>query len=179
MNNILYDNSNLSIIKLVLLFYVLASSNMVSPLLSKQFRELLENNRVAKHVVGLSTMVSLLVITNEGQLDTLRILIYSIIAYMWFIFSTKLDLHWNVIILLSLLGAYLYENSLRAKELQMMSDNTLTEEQKNKIREHNSKMRLVLLASLFGLTLFGLFLYSHKKEGQYGGGYSLTNFLLY
>ena len=178
-NNILYDNSNVSIIKLVLLFYVLTSSSLITPVLSKQFKELITNNRIAKHVVGISTMASLLVITNEGQLDTTRILIYSTIAYIWFILSTKLDIQWNIIILSSLLVAYLYENSLKTKENQLNLDSTLSNEQKNVIRNRNSKIRMGMLCGIFGITLFGLFLYSHKKEVQYGGGYSLTNFLLY
>jgi hypothetical protein len=178
-NNSLFEGNNSAIIKILLIFYLLIGNSALHPLLSKQWNKMLENNRLIQHLIGFITMITLVTLMGEGKMDNFTILTYSAIGYLWFIFSTKLDIHWNVIVMILLVIAYLYENSLLIKENESKSDKVLNDEEKNFIKQKNCSRRTYILLGILGVTLLGVFLYSHKKEVQYGGGYSMLNFLLY
>ena len=60
----------------------------------------------------------------------------------------------------------------------ILNDSTLTDEQKKQEIEKKSKHDLYFMVFLISLTLFGTFIYSNTKETQYGGSYSVFNFLL-
>ena len=170
---------NISITKVLLIFYLLIGNSALQPLLSKQWKKMVEDNRLIQHIIGLTTIITLITLTSEGEMDNLNILMYSILGYMWFIFSTKLDIHWNIIVIVLLLLSFLYENSLKIKDNIIMNDKVLTEEEKNKIKKNNYNNKIYILLGITGVTLLGVYLYSDKKKVQYGGGYSLINFLLY
>jgi uncharacterized membrane protein len=186
MNNL--DNLNLSnifsendsiVLKILLVFYILVGSSLMQPLLSKQWVALVEDNRIIQHIIGIVTLIALVTLLSEGKLDNITILMYSLMGYLWFIFSTKLDVHWNIMIMILLVVAYLYENSTKQKNKLIDSDKILTEEEKNKIKSKNSTYSNAFIVCIMLVTVFGAVMYSNKKEVQYGGGYSLINFLLY
>lgn len=171
----------ISIIKVLLLFYLLLGNSLLQPLLSKQWKKMVEENRLIQHLIGLTTMITLVVLTTEGEnVDYLSIMVYSAVAYLWFIFSTKMDIHLNVMIMILLLGSYLYESHLKAKNNEAIKDKVLTQEQKNDIIEKNNAKHNYLMLGMMTLIVGGMMMYSQKKEVQYGGGkYKLINFLLY
>lgn len=190
--NILSDSNGVSLIKGLLLYYLLAL-NTTSPLLSKQMKQFINDNRLFKHFIGFITVLILIsvmstpfykngIISDDGTKDVLnnaQMIMYTFLVYTWFILSTKIDIHWNIIILLCLLGAYLYENIVVKKNMTTNYDKILSHEEKNKIIKQNSKYHKYIFGGLIGVTITGLCLYSHKKEGQYGGGYNMLTFLLY
>lgn len=178
-NNIFLEGNNSAIIKILLIFYLLIGNSALQPLLSKQWNTMIKDNRLIQHLIGFITMLTLVTLMGEGKMDNLTIFAYSMIGYLWFLFSTKLDIHWNVMVMILLIVAYLYENSLLIKENESKLDKVLNEEEKMNIHKKNWSHRNYLLVGILGVTLLGVFLYSQKKEVQYGGGYSMLNFLLY
>ena len=54
----------------------------------------------------------------------------------------------------------------------------MTESEKIKAVENNKKNKMYFTLVFICLTVLGTLLYSHKKEVQDGGGYSVLNFLL-
>lgn len=115
-----------------------------------------------------------------GINNTYRAVIYSLIGYIWFILTTKLDVHWNVIIILLLLFGFLYESKLNEKERNIMSDSNLTEEEKQKIINNNFQYRMYFILAALLTTIIGSLLYLNKKVGQYGGGkFDLITYLFY
>ncbi len=169
----------MSIVKILLLFNVLISGSLLKPLLSKQWNEMVQNNRLIQHIIGLTTMITLVTLISEGHSDYLHIIAYSLAGYLWFILSTKMDIHWNIMVMILLLGSYLYENSLKVKDNKTDEDKVLSEEEKNIIKNKNSDKNMYMVIGALTAILFGVYMYSNKKEVQYGGGYSLVNFLLY
>lgn len=173
------DNNPNVLLKVLVVFYILIGSSLIQPLLSKQWRKLVENDRIIQHVIGITTLIALTTLLSEGKLDNMTIIIYSIMGYMWFIFSTKLDVHWNIVIMVLLVIAFMYYNTLEHKNSLVYLDKNLTLEEKQKITEKNSLNTIFIMFGIFLVTVIGVMFYSNKKEVQYGGGYDIINFLLY
>lgn len=169
----------ISITKVLLLFYLLTTNSLLQPLLSKQWKKMVENDRIIQHLIGFSTMVTLVILVNEGEVDYYSIVMYSLIAYLWFIFSTKMDIHFNIMIMIGLLGCYLYENNVKIKTNKIKEDKVLSDDQKFIMIDKQYTKQKYLMGGMMVAIIVGMFMYSQKKEVQYGGGYSLTHFLLY
>jgi hypothetical protein len=73
----------------------------------------------------------------------------------------------------------MHYNSLQQANNIVYSDKNLTPEEKNKITKQNSSNSLFIMLGILVVTIVGVTMYSNKKEVQYGGGYSIVNFLLY
>ena len=160
---------NKSLLTALLVFYVIIASNFTNGLFSKQLKTYFEESRLAQHVIGFIMMLVLIILIG-GTTNIYRALIYTLIGYTWFIFMTKLDIQWNIIILLLLLFGFLYESSLSEKEQNALNDPNLTEEQKNSIVETNNQYKTYIILLVLAFTAIGGFLYFNKKVGQYGGG---------
>lgn len=177
--NISDENNPNVLLKVLVVFYILIGSSLIQPLLSKQWRNLVENDRIIQHIIGITTLIALTTLLSDGKMDNMTIVIYSIIGYLWFVFSTKLDVHWNIIIMILLVVAFMHYSSLQQANQIVLSDKNLLPEEKLKITHKNTIDSLFFMLGIFVVTIIGVTMYSNKKEIQYGGGYSLINFLLY
>jgi hypothetical protein len=178
-NDIFEKNKDFSLNKIILTFYILVSSPVLFNLLSKQWKKTLENDRIAQHLLAIMTMLSLTILVSNGKFSIQRIFVYTAIAYLWFIFSTKMDIHFNIIMLGSLIAFYLYQNTIQNENEKIQEDTNLSDEEKVKIQKNKKNNYIYLTGAILLLTLLGTIFYSNKKEVQYGGGYSFVNFLLY
>lgn len=172
-------NKDFSISKILLIFILATSNSALFPLLSKQTKNILENNRLAQHFLGIITIMSLIILYSDGKFCIQRIIIYTCMCYLLFILSTKMDLHFNLMLVLSLLLIFLYQNTIKNEELKIQEDNILTKEEKQNIINNKKKYYLYFTGCIIFIIFIGTILYSNKKEVQYGGGYDLLNYLLY
>lgn len=170
-------NFDSSLIKALLLFYVIIGSSLIQPLLSKQWRNFVEDNRLVQHIIGITTLLALIILFSDN-LDNFQILQYITLGYLWFLFSTKLDLHWNIVVTLLLLCLYVNNNKIKQKNTNIVNDKILSNDEKIVLLQKNDK-NILYFVFIFIITITGTYMYSNKKEIQYGGGYSLINFLLY
>lgn len=178
MDNLLNTNSG-SLAKVLLIFYVLVASNFTPNLMGKQLRTFLQENRIAQHVIAF-TMLLVLVMLIGNVTNLSQALVYTLIGYLFFIFTTKMDIQWNIIILLALLVFFFYENNLTEKENIAEKDINLTLEEKDRIIITNREMKTYAIVGIIIVTLIGMYLYLTKKEGQYGGGqFDMIKFLFY
>jgi len=182
MSNILnIDNltgSNTSMTKVLLIFYLLITTNFTDKLVSKQLKSFFEDNRIGQHIIAIIAL--LVLITSVGEIvDTRKAVIYTIFGYLWFIFTTKLDIQWNMIIIMILLAGYLIENDLTNKEKLMKDDKALTKDDKNRIIQKSNRVKNTIIIAALSVTIVGTLLYSNKKHVQYGGGYDPIRYLLY
>jgi hypothetical protein len=168
---------NTSLAKILLIFYVLVASSATDNLMSKQFREYVRDNRYMQHVLGFLTMFVLITLLCDG-IDTKIALGYALIAYIWFIFSTKLDIHWNIIILILLFVGYMIENQIMVRDREINTDNNLSNEQKLILIKDNNQYTNWIIGSILLITVIGTLFYSHKKQEQYGGGYDVFAYML-
>jgi hypothetical protein len=170
---------NVSLLRALLVFYIIIASNFTSGLFSKQLKRFFEESRLAQHLIGFIMMLVLIILI-VNIMNIYRAILYTIIGYTWFIFMTKLDIQWNVIIILLLLFGFLYEYQLDEKDQTVLDDPNLTEEQKDKVVETNSQYKTYIMVAVLAFTVIGGLLYLNKKTGQYGGGqFDLMTYLFY
>ena len=167
-----------TLIRVLLLFYIFIAGNMTYNLYSKQLQTFIDENRFAKHFIGFILMLTLIMVIG-GVKSIEKGILYSYIGYMWFIFTTKLDLQWNIMIILLLLFGFIYESKVIEKESEIINDQSISDIQKEELINvfHNNKMMIV--GTILLVTVIGSFLYINKKEVQYGGSFDIMTFLFY
>jgi hypothetical protein len=173
---------NFSIGRLILLVYITISSSHCSNLFSNSFKHAIENNRYLQHIILLILIMTLMIIfgnpfvievTNNQQIN---VLIMSLLVYVWFIMTTKLDFAWNIGILLILTVYFLYESKKISEYQLILVDPNLNDNARLEIINYYLSIQKVILVSLFGLTTIGTLFYASEKKVQYGGGFSYLNF---
>jgi ABC-type enterochelin transport system permease subunit len=115
-------------------------------------------------------------ITNSEQFN---VIIMSLLVYVWFILTTKLDLAWNVAILIILTIYFLYESKKVSDYKIILSDPNLTDGKKKELFDSFNNLQSVLLLTIFGTTIVGSCLYAGEKKVQYGGGFDMYKFFFY
>lgn len=173
---------NLSIGKILLIAYIIISSSYCSNLFSNSLKMELETNRYMQHLILILLIMSLLIIFNNpfgielSSNHTINMMILTLLVYVWFILTTKLDLAWNIGIILLLVIYFLYESKLTNNINIKLSDTNISGENKQQIVSEFVKINNYVLLILFGFTLLGTFFYTSEKQVQYGGGFNLANF---
>ena len=168
---------HISLIKIILIFYLLIANNFTTNLFSKQLKTFFTENRMAQHLIGFITMIVIITLTTTN-INICNILVYSIIGYIWFIFSTKLDIQWSIIIILLILFGYLYELKINEKQKQIEQDPIMTNDKKQELIQQNNKYKKYIIVFILMATLAGTTLYANKKMNQYGGGqFDLVTYL--
>ena len=167
--------NHISLTKILFIFYLLMMTTS-NKLISKQMQEYINDNRYIQHVLGFLTMIVLITLISNVEMRTA--IIYALIGYIWFIFSTKLDIHWNIIILILLFVGYMFENKINLEEQNIRTDNNLTIELKDQLIKDNLNKKNIFVGSIILVTIFGTLLYSKKKHVQYGGNYDIFTYML-
>lgn len=170
-------SDNINIFKLLTVFYLLQLSNYTKPLISKQLKEFLLENRIAQHIVNYCLLLVIFILTYPHDLS--KNILYSSFAYILFIMTTKMELHMNLIILLLLLAGFIYENNYANKSNRILNDNDLNHEDKNTIFNNLFKNNMVFYTVFVIFTILFMVFYMRKKMGQYGGSYDSLNFFIY
>jgi hypothetical protein len=176
MENIKKFNGSI-IIKSFLLFYLI---NLNSPnnLLSKQMNNFIQDNRMIDHIIKFITLYVLMILLDVTN-NHIYALMYSITIYFWFIFSTKLDIHLNLIVLAILFFSFLNNNRLNEYINDIMEDKILTDENKKIIINNQKNYSMEILIIILLITCTGNILYSNRKELQYGGGFDPIKYIFY
>jgi Ca2+/Na+ antiporter len=173
--NQLFDNK-ITVANAILLFYLAIGNNFLKDLYPGQIIEALDKSRTAQHIIAFITMFVLITLAHGD--DSLAVTtVYTIIGYFWFILTTKLDLHWNLAILLLLFLGFIYESYLAKKETRILTDESLAKEDRRRIKNKHNNARLLLAGTIFTVTLIGTFFYYNKKQAQYGGAFDYSKFI--
>ena len=173
---------NLSIGKILLLTYIIIASSHCSNLFSNGLKKAIESNRFVQHIVLILLIMSLMILFGNPfgveitYSHTFNIVILTLLVYVWFILTTKLDMAWNLGIIILLAIYFLYESkSITDLNLQL-KDNLISSEKKAKLVNTFSNTNNYLLLSIFSITVVGTLFYSSEKQVQYGGGFSPLTF---
>lgn len=174
---------NFSVSRIILLTYAVIASSYCSDLFSNGLKHALETNKYAQHIILIILIIALMIvfgnpfgvtITSNQQID---IVIMSLLVYVWFIMTTKLDLAWNIGVLILLTIYFLYESSQVNDYKNLVSDNLVEQEKKKEIIDYYTQIQKYVLVSLFGLTIIGTLFYASEKQVQYGGNFNVTKFI--
>ena len=176
---------NFSIGRIVLLTYVILASSYCTNLFSHGLKEAIENNRMAQHLILLILIMTVMTIFGNPlgvqitKNEQGNMIIMSLLVYVWFIMTTKLDLTWNLSILIILTMYFIYESQKVSDYNIMLRDDNLSIEKKKELLDSYNQLQSYVLLVIFGVTLTGTYLYSNEKQVQYGGGFSYFNFFFY
>lgn len=160
--------------KILLLTYIIIASNYCSNLFSNSLKNAIENNRYVQHLILIILIMSLLIIFEQGNSikftsnNHLNVIIMTLIIYTWFILTTKLDLAWNIAIMIILVIYFFYENKKNNDYKNINNDKNLSNEDKNELYKVLTNTQNSLLLGIFGITLTGTFIYGIEKYNQYG-----------
>ncbi len=169
---------DLSFVKLFVLYNLFVMSKFNSPLLSKQLKNMLDESRIAQHIVSFIFIFVLIQAFTETN-DVYNIFNKSVLIYVGFVLSQKLDLQWYVMFMAMLLLYTLYENFLEEKEKNLKTDNVLDIDTREQLLKESENKKKIITSAMFGLMLIGVIIYADRKQDQYGGGYNMTNFFFY
>jgi len=151
-----------------------------SKLLSKQMQTFIEDNRMIQHIVG---FIALFIILNSMRTEQETIydtLLSSVKYYAIFLISTKVDIHWNIILLILLIAYYIYTNIVCDKNREIIKDQALNDNDKQKAQTNILSDNFLWIAIAVIVIIIGAGLYFNKKQGQYGGGqFDLVTYLFY
>jgi predicted nucleic acid-binding Zn ribbon protein len=176
--NISTDNGQIGILRILLIFYLLICLKNTELPSNNQLKEFISENVIAQHLIGIMTIAVL--ISYAGDIyDTERIVKYTAVCYLLYVSTTKLDLHWSIIVL-SLLSVFNFlENNLIDTEKRIKEDKSVDEEKKEEILEKNNRQRNIMTGIMISVVTVGISLYCHKKYKQYGGDYDISKFILF
>jgi len=160
--------------KILLLTYIIIASNYCSNLFSNSLKNAIENNRYVQHLILIILIMSLLLIFEQGNSikftynKHINVIIMTLLIYTWFILTTKLDLAWNIAIMIMLVIYFFYENKKNNDYKNVNNDINLSIENKNELYNILINTQKSLLLGIFGITLVGTFIYGIEKYNQYG-----------
>lgn len=162
----------------IILFYLFASDTYTNDLISKQLRNFLDKNRYAHHIIGILFMVY--VYTLVSKIDNIKeIIAYAFFTYVLFVLTTKLDLQWNIMLIIVMIIGFLYNYQFENKLKEKMADVSLDSEDIQRMKKEHRKKMLYVLIGMTVITVIGVSLYSNKQKIQYGGGFSIDRFFLF
>ncbi len=174
---------NFSIGRILLLTYIIIASSYCSDLFSNGLKKAIQENKYAQHIILIILIITLMFcfgnpfgveITSNQQLN---ILIMSLLVYVWFIMTTKLDLTWNIGILILLTIYFLFESKYVSDYNIMLKDPIIGSDIKNGLISTYLSTQKYLLVAIFGVTLAGTLIYVNEKREQYGGGFNVGDFI--
>lgn len=171
------DKNYNSIMKALMIFYLLIASNYCNELFGRQIKVFINENRYAQHILGFVTLFVIISFLCES-VNISKILYYTIISYSWFILTTKLDIQMSMMVYSLILFGIIIEIKLLAKEKQMKNDASLSNEGKEIVRNKHKRLRTICVTSALVLTIIGSTMYLNKKMVQYNKKFSMFTFLV-
>ena len=167
---------SISPVSILLFIHIIALSNFFHTELSDGFKLYVENSIVAKQLIIFLTILTVIsqVYSNETLIN---VLIMTVTIYFLLLFVTNSDyrLHIGVFVLLSVF--HLYENYVKQKQKQELSDPRLDPEYKKKLLDKNYKVEKIIYGVIISIIVIGSLYYEKKKRQQFGEKFSLKKFL--
>jgi cell division protein FtsW (lipid II flippase) len=166
--NLHYD---VSIIKVLILLFILKMGSE-----DNNINIMLKNNKLVKHITLIIT-ISVLLSLLYKDLSLTQLIFYSMIIYVLYLLSIKIDKKYVLIFcgLLSIIYFNDYENNKKINITK--KDKILTSNDKyniiSNINKENKNILIVFIVFTLGLSL----LYDDKQYEQHGNNYSLFKFL--
>jgi hypothetical protein len=167
---------SISPISIMLFIHIIALSNFFQSELSQGFKNYIENSVVTKQLIIFLIILTIIsqVYSNESLIN---VLLLTVTIYFLLLFITNSDyrIHVGIFVLLTVFN--LYQNYVKQKQKQELSDPRLDPEYKKKLIDENYKVEKYIYAGIIGIIIFGALYYERKKRKQFGEKFSLSKFL--
>jgi len=165
-------NSDISIIKILMLLILIKVISMDNSNLSN----VIKNNMIAKHITLIITINVLLSIIYKN-ISLNQMIFYSIIIYIIYLLSIKIDKKYVLIYGLLLTVLYFIDHYNREKINLIKQDKNIDYKKKEDIIRNINKKNNILLISYILLILGTSIMYDDKQFEQHGGNYSILNYI--
>ena len=170
--------NNIFDIKFVLVLYLVQLSSLTSNTLGKQLKEYVEANRIIQHIINLIFLFVLISLADKNK-SIQDIAINTVSIYIFYLLSTKLDLQYNIILLLIMLIYYLYQREKDSKISRINKDKDLDIQTKQILTLIDNNKNNIFGCSLIMFLFYFTHVYFKRKNIQYGNGFNYSKFLLY
>ena len=170
--------NNIFDIKFVLVLYLVQLSSLTSNTLGKQLKEYVEANRIIQHIINLIFLFVLISLADKNK-SIQDIAINTVSIYIFYLLSTKLDLQYNIILLLIMLIYYLYQRTNESKISRINKDADLDIQTKQILTLVDNNKNNIFGCSLIMFLFYFTHVYFKRKNIQYGNGFNYSKFLLY
>ena len=170
--------NNIFDIKFVLVLYLVQLSSLTSNTLGKQLKEYVEANRIIQHIINLIFLFVLISLADKNK-SIQDIAINTVSIYIFYLLSTKLDLQYNIILLLIMLIYYLYQREKDSKISRINKDKDLDIQTKEILTLVDNNKNNIFGCALIMFLFYFTHVYFKRKNMQYGNGFNYSKFLLY
>jgi hypothetical protein len=168
-------NGDISLIKIIMILYLIVFTNTITMKFSNKILNNINQNILLKHIVGLITIS--IILSLLYNLEGKDLIMYSIIIYVVFLLSTKIPTNFVIIFIIILSGLYFFNYFNDKKIIQINNDSSVNDDLKNNIIQNKKNFnKNITLFTLF-IVIGGSLLYENKKINQYGGKFTLNQFL--
>ena len=168
-------NLDISPIKILMILFLLMLSNG-SLIKHNNLSYMIENNNLLKHVTIIITITVIISLLYSG-IPLIELIFYSVIIYIIYILSLKIDKKYVVLFGILLVVIYFVDYYNRHNINMIKSDTNVAHNKKEKMIEEINKKNMYIFSAFVIIILFGSLKYDSKKNLQYGDNYSLLKFL--
>ena len=154
----------------LLLLYFFNSQSSAYKLFPKDIINLIDTNKFIHHIISFFTLLIIMsVIVKESRK---KILVYSLIGYIWFLLTLKMSSIWLCILLFVLGASYFTNIFIKDKEEQLMmtQDDIITKCEKDLLLSKSKKIRTIFISLAVLTTFIGYLLPHNIKNGNMVGG---------
>ncbi len=169
---------NIFDIKYLLLLYLVQLTSLTNNTLGKQLKEYIYSNREIQHIINLTFLMVLISILDDSRTFN-NLVISSIVIYLFYLFSTKLDLQYNLILLGIIIAYYFYKKSLDNQIARIQRDTDINFDLKQSLVNNDLNKEKMIEYGLIGVLFYFVYVYLSRKTVQHGGGFSYGKFLFY
>ena len=170
--------NNILDIKFLLALYLVQLTSLTNNTLGKQLKDYVYSNRMIQHTINVIFLIVLISMLDD-QRSLTNITISSLILYIIYIFTTKLDLQYNLLILAFALFYYFYQREINRQISRINNDNEIDINLKNVLITVDKNKEMIFGTGLLLVLVYFVWIYISRKSIQYGGSFSYTKFLMY
>ena len=169
-------DENYSSIKALFIFYFFMLE-FSGKTFTRNVRENIINETICKHIIKcVNIAIILRYILKISDLD--KIITQTILTYLLFIFLSKMESQWTLIIMGIFVIYFLIDSKMEYSDiLNKKIDKVLNDDEKIKIYKEHNVNRGILIFVLLITMIIGCSLYGKKKIVQYGGKFKLGRFI--
>jgi hypothetical protein len=175
----------------IILLYVIISGNFLASTFSCRMQQLLENSKSLKHIFGLITMYLFVNLSQDSNINATEQFKNTILYYLMFIFTTKSDPKYLLLIILFLIIIFINSmksetnikqiSKLQYEELIAINPETKKQKQEDRIKllsDNKKKAEINNYLGIFAtcIAIIGFLIYMAKKRIEYADNWSYTTF---
>ena len=146
----LINTDTVSFAKILLLFYLLVCSSFSINLVGKEMKEYFNSNPYVDHVI----LILLMFVLVSTYVESLyRSIIYSIIGYLWLLFTIQLNPLWNIFSLGLIFFVFFYQYYTLDIDIDVLNNAETSSIEKERAKEEitNSENNILVLMIVLNL----------------------------